>query len=295
MKPIFKSQIIRSIAHVFMGVGDVLQKISPFVNTSFKQSGIGEDYHMSEREYVTISFLIALFSFMAAGSLTTLAIYTSESKKMVVGPVVGIIIGSAVYMTMLMYPQSIVRTRIKYIERNLLFALRTVQVQIRSGVPIFNSIASVAAGDYGPISDEFKNVVEKVNSGKPMVDALEELAIRNPSLYFRRALWQLVNAFKSGSDVGDNLTEIINSVSKDQLIEIRRYKSVLNPLAMMYMMSSVILPSLGITLLIILSSFPGMERVGEERVFWGLLVALVFMQFVFMGLIKSRRPNLIGG
>jgi hypothetical protein len=95
--------------------------------------------------------------------------------------------------------------------------------------------------------------------------------------------------------VGKNLEDVIRSLSKEQLVEIGRYKSVLNPLAMMYMMMAVIAPSLGITMLIILSFFPGMESLGNESIFWGLLVVISFMQFIFLGLIKSKRPNLIGG
>ena len=148
-------------------------------------------------------------------------------------------------------------------------------------------------GNYGQISDEFKNVIERVRSGTSVIDALEELTVRNPSTYFRRAIWQLLNALKSGSDVGDNISTVIKSLSKEQLIEIRQYQSTLNPLAMMYMMIAVIMPSLGITIAIILSTFPGMEAIGNEQTFWGMLGMVIFMQFMFMIIIKSKRPNLM--
>ena len=62
---------------------------------------------------------------------------------------------------------------------------------------------------------------------------------------------------------------------------------------MMYMMIAVIVPSLGITVMIVLSTFPGMGAVGSEDTFWALLIGVTFMQFMFMSVIKSKRPNLM--
>jgi flagellar protein FlaJ len=232
--------------------------------------------------------------FSLTTGLVMWALQTGGKPNSTTAFVLGTIVGLVFIVYMMVYPTSIVNKRVKYIERNLLFALRSILIQIRSGVPIFNSFVSIANEDYGPISTELKNLVEKVNAGQPMIETLEELAIRNPSMYFRRALWQLVNGIKSGSNVGDNLKDIIDTLSKEQLIEVRRYKSILNPLAMMYMMVAVIMPSLSITLLIILSSLPGTAAIGKEQTFWLLFVFFTIMQVVFLGIIRSRRPNLIG-
>lgn len=127
-----------------------------------------------------------------------------------------------------------------------------------------------------------------------MLDSLEELAVRNPSMYFRRAIWQMVNAMRSGSDIGENLECVINALAKEQMVQIKEYQSTLNPLAMMYMMIAVIIPSLGITVMIVVSTFPGMSMFGEKNTFWILLAGVVMMQFLFMSIIKSKRPNLMG-
>ncbi|MFH1402657.1 MAG: type II secretion system F family protein [Candidatus Altiarchaeota archaeon] len=290
-----KQGFIRSASHLFIGVGDVLTHVFTHTKLTLTQSGIKEQYNLAAREYLAICFTTGLLVGLSIGGFTTLAIYLGDGKDPQIGALTGGMVGFVIFFYLTMYPKSIVSKRNKYIERNLLFALRSLLVQIRSGVPIFNAMASIALGNYGPISEEFRNVVEKVNAGQPMVDSLESLALRNPSIYFRRALWQLVNSLKSGSDVGENLEEVIRSLSKEQLVEIGRYKSVLNPIAMMYMMVAVIIPSLGITMLIILSSFPGMEMIGKESTFWMLLAGILVLQFIFLGLIKSKRPNLIGG
>ena len=63
---------------------------------------------------------------------------------------------------------------------------------------------------------------------------------------------------------------------------------------MFYMMGAVILPALGITFLIVLSSFIELETLLIKLLFWGLLGAVVFFQIIFSGVIKSKRPSLLG-
>ncbi|MBD3262396.1 MAG: hypothetical protein GF334_12160 [Candidatus Altiarchaeales archaeon] len=293
--PFFRSAKIRSLSKVFIGVGDILNHILPHTDALVDQSGVRERYGVSGREYLAVVFTVSLIMLLGVGGGLTLMLLAGGADQPFLGLGIGVFLAAAMFFYMMMYPRSIVNKRVKYIERNLLYALRSILVQIRSGVPVFNAMASIALGQYGPLSDQFQDVIEKVNAGEPMVGVLEQLAVRNPSPYFRRALWQLVNSLKSGSDVGDNLEDVIRNLSKEQLVEIREYKSTLNPIAMMYMMVAVIVPSLGITLLIILSSFPGMGSFADEKIFWALLVFTIFMQFMFLGIIKSKRPNLIGG
>jgi len=289
-----KSPTIRKISRYFIGIGEILSRTSPYTSVTLQQSGISSDYNVSAREYFSICFTIALFLFIGSSVTIAGALSIGGSTNLSYGLLFGIIVAAFAYMQLISYPKVIVGRRVKDIERNLLFVLRTILVQIRAGIPIFDTFLSIATGGYGGISEEFKSVIEKARAGESVIDGLEELTIRNPSIHFRRAIWQLLNALKSGSDVGDNLENVINALSKEQLVEIRQYKSVLNPLAMMYMMIAVIAPSLGITILIILSTFPGMEEVGKEQTFWVLLGGVVFMQFMFMSIIKSKRPNLVG-
>lgn len=289
-----QSQRIRSLSRLFIAVGDLLSRVSPYTSLHLKQSGMDKEYNVTAREYLAVCFFLASGAGVFALILITYILSIGDRKFMMAGPVIGIFMGVLMYIQLVAYPKMIVNKRVKDLEKNLLFALRTVLVQIRSGVPIFDSFVSVAAGNYGQISEEFRIVIDKSRSGKAVIDTLEELAVRNPSLYFRRAIWQLVNAMRSGSDIGENLECVIDALSKEQLVQIREYKSVLNPLSMMYMMIAVIIPSLGITVMIIVSTFPGMDRLGNPTTFWGLLGGVLLMQFLFMSIIRSKRPNLVG-
>ena len=107
-------------------------------------------------------------------------------------------------------------------------------------------------------------------------------------------MWQIVNGMKAGSDISNVISEVINSLGEEQLIQIQRFGSQLNPLAMFYMLIAVIVPSLGLTFVIILSSFIALGEGTTKLIFFGLLTLTIFLQFMFVGVIKARRPNWLG-
>jgi hypothetical protein len=98
---------------------------------------------------------------------------------------------------------------------------------------------------------------------------------------------------KSGADMSNVINEIIKLLAEEQILQIQRYGSQLNPLAMFYMLLVVIMPSLGTTFLIILTSFVSMPSILSKAIFWGVYATIFFLQIMFMGVIKSRRPNLL--
>ncbi|MEA2036371.1 MAG: type II secretion system F family protein [Nanoarchaeota archaeon] len=197
-------------------------------------------------------------------------------------------------MQQIAYPKISTNRKVREIEKNLLAALQNILVQLNSGVPLFDILVNISKGGYGGVSKEFSKVVKAINAGKPQIETLENMAAINPSLFFRRAIWQLVNGMKSGANMSNVINEIINLLSEEQILQIQRYGSRLNPLAMFYMLMVVIVPSLGMTSLIILASFISLSEFATKFMFWGLYGFVIFFQIMFMGIIKSKRPNLLG-
>ena len=78
---------------------------------------------------------------------------------------------------------------------------------------------------------------------------------------------------------------------KEESIEIRKYGADLRLLSLIYMMLGVIIPALGLTFLIVLSSFPQISI--PQPTFWMLMIGVLVGQFMFLGIIKSKRPNLM--
>jgi pilus assembly protein TadC len=188
------------------------------------------------------------------------------------------------------YPRLFVKRRVNDMERNLLPGLKHIYIQLKSGVPVYSSFISLSQGGYGALSEEFSELVKSVETGGNSQKEMDKMALRNPSPYLRRAIWQISNGMKAGSDMSNVLNTIIDNISKEQTLAVRRYGSQLNPLTLVYMMMAVIIPALGITMLIVLSSFSGMQI--TETMLLAILFGLGFMQFMYIGIIKSKRPNI---
>jgi len=150
------------------------------------------------------------FFFVFFGLVLTLFLGAFKVKNPLSGFIISFLFTFFIFFQQIMYPKMIVNKRIKGIERNLLTAMQNVLIQLNSGVPLFHILVSIAQGDYKEVSEEIGKAVREINAGRPQIEALEEIATTNPSLLFRRALWQIVNGMKSGSDMAGVINESIN-------------------------------------------------------------------------------------
>ena len=220
------------------------------------------------------------------------ALHTKNS--LLVSLVISLIFSFFAFFQQIIYPKIISGRKIRAIDKNLLAALQDILVQLNSGVSLFQILVNISKSDYGAVSEEFSKAVREINTGRHQLEVLEELATNNPSVYFRRAIWQIVNGMKSGANMSDVIKDVISALSEEQIIQIQKYGSQLNPLAMFYMLVAVILPALGVTFLIIISSFISLSAASTKIVFWGLYIFVLFFQIIFMGIIRTKRPNLLG-
>ncbi len=284
-------KVLKKSSSIFLGIGRSLEKNFPFLKLHLKQAEVD----FSVKEYLSMCFLSGLIFFVFFGFFFILILFLAGVKNpFSFGLITSIIITLFVFLQQLTYPKIYSNKRIRDIEKNLLAALQNMLIQLNSGVPIFDILVNLSKGNYGEISREFLKAVKKINAGKPQIETLEEMATLNPSLFFRRAIWHLVNGMKAGADMSNVIKEMVNLLSEEQILQIQRYGSQLNPLAMFYMLVVVIAPSLGMTFLIIISSFISLSEFATKLVFYGLFAIVVFFQIMFIGMIKSKRPNLLG-
>ncbi|VVB66327.1 Type II secretion system (T2SS), protein F [Candidatus Gugararchaeum adminiculabundum] len=178
--------------------------------------------------------------------------------------------------------------RAREVDKELVFAGRQMLIELRAGIPMFDSMLSISK-EYGEVSKEFNKIVEKISVGVPMDIAMHEVSEQNPSSNFKRVILQLVNSLRSGSDVVRSLEVVLDQITREQMIQMRSYGQKLNPLAMFYMLFGVILPSLGIALSIILFSLIG-QPLGPSSLIL-VLVVIALMQYIFLSIIDSSRPN----
>ncbi len=275
-----------SVSQRFLGISTRVSVMFPNLGLQLRQA----DIDMEPRQYLSIAIFTSLFIFGLIFFPIVLLSLGDIVRGFLVSFTAAFLLGGLAFLYISIYPKRLVNRKVADLEGNLLFALKHLLIQVRSGVSIFDAMVSVSMERYGLVSKQFGYVVKKVNGGTPTEEALEDLAIENPSVFFRRAIRQVSNGVKVGSDLGDVLQSIIYNVEEEEKIAIRKYGSQLNPLTLAYMMIAVIIPSLGVTFLIVLSAFMGTAV--SENMLWMILGGTALFQFMFLGLIKSRRPNL---
>lgn len=281
-------QLLRRIG-VLRPFGKKLVKGYPSLKLLLKQAKSDFD----PEEYMTSILTNTLIIFVVVVIIANLFQIFLQIQAIVIGILTAGVLSIYIFTNSLLYPRLIVDRRIRNIERNLLSALQDLLAQINAGVPIFNVLVNISNADYGEVSKEFGRAVREINAGKSQVEALSDLGAANPSVFFRRTLWQISNGLTSGANMVSVVKESIKTLAEEQLLQIQEYGSQLSPLSMFYMLIAVIVPILAITFIIILSAFFAASKGAIQASLWGFYCLVVFMQLMFLGIIKSKRPNLI--
>lgn len=273
-----------------MGIAEKVEYAFPYLQLYLKQAKIP----LTGIRYLSMCILSDSFLLVTLMVLLSGFFYRMQAAAwLLYGIALSLLIVLFIFMQQMYYPKLLINKRVRDIERNSLVALQSILIQLRSGVPLFDIMVNIAGSDYGEVSEEFLKVVKQINAGKNQIEALEEMTLENPSVIFRRAVWQMVNGLKTGSDMTYVISEIMHSISQEQLIQIEHYGGQLSPLSMFYMIIAVIFPSLGINFLIIGSAFFSLSEIGVKLIFWSVYAIVLLFQIMFLGFIKSRRPSLL--
>jgi flagellar protein FlaJ len=213
-----------------------------------------------------------------------------------VSPLIGIMLGlvgaiagyMVIFNNLILYPVKKARNSGKEIEKDVLFAARDMIIAMRSGMPLYNAIVTVSTG-YGTASREFGKIVETVQLGTPIENAIDSVCLKSKSPTFNRIMLQSSTSIKAGADVIGALQEAIDEVSQERVIELRRYGQRLNALAMFYMLFGIIFPSMGIAVATIMTTFISIITINNTTLAM-VFVGIVILQFVFLNMIRSARP-----
>ena len=194
----------------------------------------------------------------------------------------------AMFNRFMMYPKQRNKVIGRNVERDILFAARDIVIGMRSGMPLYNAIAAVSTG-YGDASREFGKIVELTQLGMPIEQAMDQISEKSQSKTFKRLMLQATVSIKAGVDVTSALQDVVDDVTQERVIDLRRYGQKLNALAMFYMLFGVIFPSMGIAVATIMSTFISIFPI----TYIVLIVALIFIAFVqviLLNIMKNSRP-----
>ena len=174
------------------------------------------------------------------------------------------------------------------IDREVLFAGQYLLIKLYSGKPLLNALIDTS-NSYGVASKYIKEIVNDIDTGSSLEKALENAMIYSPSERFRKILFHVNNALKLGIDVTKPLKAVLVEIRKEQEIEIKRYGKKLNTMVIFYMLAAVVMPSIGMTLFIVLSSF--INFVITSNHFLIVIGFIIIIQFMFIAVFKTVRPT----
>ncbi len=191
------------------------------------------------------------------------------------------------FLMLLKSPMTKISKRRRDLDREVLFAGRYILVKIHSGRPLLNSLID-ASQSFGVASKYFKELVDDINMGTPIEKALDNAMKYSPSIKFRKILFQVSNSIKIGIDVSEPLSNTLDEISQQQMVEIQRYGKKLNSLSIFYMLIAVVMPSIGVAMFAVIGSLIGLSELAG-KIFYIILALLAIMQIVFITIFKSAR------
>lgn len=212
------------------------------------------------------------------------------TENLLMSAIVGVVIGFFSLFSTFNYPKLMVLKKVKSTDNALLFALRHILIKIKSGIPFFDAMVSISYNNYGQVSVEFRKIIKDIQAGTPEVEALEKISMLNPSFFFRKFVWQVTNSLRAGTDIETALSVIVKNLQEDRYIKIKEFGNKLSPIALMYIIFTVIFPTIILTIFSITSFFFEIE-IGSSLFFIVPAVLGIFNLF-FMSIINSSMPPL---
>lgn len=242
-------------------------------------------------EYTAVSLLNALAWAILLALFLALILYIqggaeSITVRAVLAPTLAVFFILALFF--LYYPHVLVRKAVETVDRDLVYALRELLVQIDSGVSLFDALRSVSRSGHGKVSKELGLVVKEVGAGEPEERALEKMAARTESEFLRRTLWQLITVMKSGASLQGALRGIVENLQEHQNNQVKKYTQEMNLWILLFIIVAVVIPSLGATLLITLSTLGGVGL--GEGTFLALVTGCFVLELLLVEFMKIRRP-----
>ncbi|MFH1788754.1 MAG: type II secretion system F family protein [Candidatus Altiarchaeota archaeon] len=286
MASIFKSKLARETAKPFEEPAKRLVLLFPDLEWDLKRAG----YTIDTTQFLSVVMYLALMTLIGCMFIIVLPLVLVKGKdQFYIALLFSIFITFIMFLYLLFVPKLEISKRGRLIDRDLEYMLKDMEIQLSSGVPLFDTLVNVGKGKYGECSVIADEIVQEVEAGKSMTDVLDGVGLWSPSDYLRNVLWQIVNTVRSGSDIKRALAAISSDLRIDKENKIKSYAQELNMWGLMYMLGAIILPSMGVTLLVILSSFIG-GGVITETLFWLILLGLIIFQVVFISFVKGKRP-----
>ena len=267
-----------------------IQKLVQWISTFFPK--LKKDIRIAHIKTTPQDFIYQnlVFSLPFSLGLTVLFFFFLSKAELPLAliPVAFIIIFFLVFnFSFLKLKAKIVKRR-REIDQEVLFAGQYLLIKLYSGKPLLNALIDTSKS-FGVASKYMEEIINDIDTGSSLENALENAMTYTPSEKFRSILFNVNNALRLGIDVTKPLRGVLEEITKEQEIEVKRYGRKLNTIVIFYMLAAVVLPSIGMTLFIIISSFINFSI--SINHFFIVIAFIIIIQLLFMSVFKAIRPT----
>lgn len=147
----------------------------------------------------------------------------------------------AVASLVIAIPVSIRSSRLKAVEDNLPDALKHMAIVLKSGGTVEVALEEASKSDYGPLSKELRNALDRMKKGLTFEDAMHDAAIESGSALFERIAIIVTDAKKAGAGVADVMQAIAEDVK--EITRIKRERESRTTTHSLFLYLSVLLLS----------------------------------------------------
>jgi len=244
-----------TIGSRFRGVGVKIITFYPSVRYDLRNLSI----NYPPENYCAISFFSAAIWAIIVGLLVGMLLFrntTLPPAVKVVVPMLAIFVVTIFFLIFhLSYPKTIAKGIATKVDRELIFAMRDMLIQISSGVPLFAAIENIGNSNYTYISREFRTISNHVKTGSSLTEEIEAMAVRTQSDYLKKTSWQMVTAIRSGANLTNTLKGIVHMLVEYQFSLSKSFNAELNFIILIFLMTAAVLPTIGTTVMVIFSVF----------------------------------------
>lgn len=238
--------------------------------------------------YMTKAFIISLI-FAAIISVPFLLGFLKKGIILIaLFPIFFLSFCFIVWVFMLL-PGMNVKKRKREIESDLIYSLRHLLLKLQCGDSLLNSLNSAARL---PVmsSKYFAEVMNDINMGMPVEDAVNYALKYSPSDKFKTVMEEIKNSLKAGTNLRETLQITLKEMADDKVIEIKNYAKKLNPVSMFYMIIGTIIPSIGSAAFVIGLTFSGLGEQFSTFLLIVMAVFLIIVQVFFYLLFSTIKP-----
>ncbi|MEM3408070.1 MAG: type II secretion system F family protein [Candidatus Micrarchaeia archaeon] len=245
------------------------------------------DIEISPSKYLTYSFFFSI----VLSTISTYFISTlSTSFDYLSLGLIFFMLSTAYFLILKKLPSYIAKRRALEIESDLPIAIRSIGIQLNMKVPFETALENIANSNY-KCSAEFKKVINMIDSGTSIPEALRQVTERVDSQTVKKLMVKLIHVYLEGMD-GTELKHSADELIHAQRFKFKEFSAKLSFLSLMFIAFSSIAPTMFLAYIVVASTYLDMKT-SPNDIWFTFVVLFPLINILLIVYIKSTTPTVL--